>query len=147
MTDIRLAWDNDAFAGDALVDAFDLAADDTLATAVLISLFTDRRVSREELPDGETSQRGWWGDSLTEDDRIGSRLWLLGRGKQTVEVQARAEDYCREALAWLVEDAVVERVEVAASWTRRGWLDVTVSVTLPDGAAADYQFEDVLRAA
>jgi phage gp46-like protein len=34
--------------------------------AIAISLFTDARVTDEELPEGETSKKGWWADALDD---------------------------------------------------------------------------------
>jgi phage gp46-like protein len=107
-----------------------LAQDDGLATAVLLSLFLDRRAGPDDpLPDG-TDRRGWLGDALAEDaDRIGSRLWLLSREKQVEETRRRAEEYAEEALAWLVEDGLAESVAVSAAWAGIGWLDLRVTIT------------------
>lgn len=90
----------------------DLVTSSSLQEAVIISLFTDRRVAKEDLPEGETSRRGWWGD-FGGEDRTGSRLWLLDRTKLTTETLALAREYCEEALAWLITDGLAERVDVA----------------------------------
>lgn len=130
MTDALLAWDGAAYAGDLVIDAAagDLAADgDGLRTAVLVSLFTDRRVEAGELPDGETRRRGWWGDTLAANDEIGSRLWLLARAKRTPDTLRRAEGFAREALGWLVEDGAAEEVDVRAE-DREGRLLLHVDV-------------------
>lgn len=105
---------------------FDLVLDDNhlregnvLESAVILSLFLDARAGEgDELPYGVGSRRGYWADSLEgiEGDRSGSKLWLLSREKQTSRTLSRARDYARQALAWLVEDGVAARVEVAASW-------------------------------
>lgn len=116
--DIALVWSNAAGAADAGIVANDLARDDGLQTAVLLSLFTDRAAEEGDvLPDEETDRRGWWGDEFADDagDRIGSRLWLLARSKRTDDVLARAEEYARESLQWLIDDKVAERIEVTAS--------------------------------
>ena len=46
-----------------------LQLETTLTTAVLWSLFTDARVSEEELPEGWTDRRGWVGDDLEPDNQ------------------------------------------------------------------------------
>lgn len=89
-----------------------LAEDNSLTTAVLISLFSDARV------DG---QRGWWGDSYQDKtqaprDLAGSRLWLLERAKQTPQTLKDAQIYAEEALSWLLEDGLASRVDVVSSW-------------------------------
>ena len=48
MTDLQISWDNSAGRGDICVVDADLQADDTLETAIILSLFTDARVREEE---------------------------------------------------------------------------------------------------
>ena len=103
----------------------DLAPDDGLETAVILSLFTDRRARPDDpLPDG-SDRRGWWADAYPRasaragQDPIGSRLWLLEREKDTREVVNRARDYAEEALQWLVDDGIAERIEVMAGWVEQ----------------------------
>ncbi len=82
--DIALHW-NTLHASIVLNDADDdFETDAGLETAVIISLFTDRRAGEnDELPATETDRRGWWGNTLQDaDDEIGSKLWLLCREKQ-----------------------------------------------------------------
>ena len=92
-----------------------LALDDGLTTAVLCSLFTDRRAAPDDLRPGDAPERrGWALDLFNPDDRWGSKLWLLAREKATGETLARARAYAEEALAWLIEDGLAARVEVLA---------------------------------
>lgn len=136
MTDLALVWDATAYAGDLRVDGADLGAEGGIRTAVLLSLLSDRRAESGDLPAGATDRRGWWGDTLAavDGDRIGSRLWLLGREARRPGVVRRAEEYAREALAWLLDDGVAERVDVAAE-DAAGVLLITVVVSLADGSS------------
>ncbi|SMF77472.1 Mu-like prophage protein gp46 [Tistlia consotensis] len=135
---IALAWDGSTLSGDLQLGPFGLAGDDSLVTAVLVSLFTDRRALTDDpLPAGAGSdRRGWAGDALSQvaGDRIGSRLWLLKREKQTEETRRRAEDYVREALAWLAEEGLAAGVVVSLEWQGIGLLAGTVEIRLPSGA-------------
>ncbi len=147
MTDLATLFDTRQFVGDLALDDRLLRDDDSIETAVVISLFTDRRAEPDdELPAGETDRRGWWGDALAqnEGDRIGSRLWLLKREKQTTETLNRAREYAREALAWLIEDGVASRVEVAAEWVRTGLLGMTIEIALNEGTEFRQRFETAL---
>lgn len=139
---LSMIWKPGEMGGDLEVFAGGLVDDDTLRTAVLISLFTDRRASAEDdLPDGAGGdRRGWIGDALAtaEGDRIGSRLWLLKRRKQTEETRLLAEDYCREALQWLVEDGVASAIAVEAAWIRSGVLACQVVVSMPAGNSSSF---------
>ncbi|EOW1941973.1 phage GP46 family protein, partial [Yersinia enterocolitica] len=72
---------------------------DNLTRAVIISLFTWRRAD----PDDDSEQpMGWWGDSYPtiQNDRIGSRLYLLQRTTLTHNTVELARGYLEQALAW-----------------------------------------------
>lgn len=119
----------------------DLAKGLDLQTAVLLSLFTDRRASDDDiLPDGQAVQsigarRGWWGDTFAgvQNDQIGSRLWLLKREKQTNATLNRARQYAQEALNWLVDDGIASRVTVDVAWFRFEGLAIYASIARPTG--------------
>jgi phage gp46-like protein len=127
---------------DLRITGHDLATDDGLRTSVLLSLFTDCRVNEEEVPVGELSQRGWWGDlfSDVDGDQLGSRLWLLNREKRTIETLNRAEDYARESLAWLVEDGVAETLDTQASYDENGNMILGITLTKPNNKGV-FRFE------
>jgi phage gp46-like protein len=121
----------------------DLELSDGLESAVLLALFTDRRAEASDtLPDSETDRRGWWGDAepVVEGDRIGSRLWLLAREKETQAVVTRAEEYAREALQWLVDDLVAEKVEVTAEVPAPGVLGLAVAIHRPQLDPVEFRF-------
>jgi len=131
--------------GGALVlSGFDLERDDGLETAVIISLFTDRRASNEQIPVElpQDDLRGYWGDiaNATPSDQTGSLLWLLAREKQRPQILGRAQQYCREALAWMVEDLVATRVEVTAQFVAQGWMLILVDIFRPTGTPVRYRF-------
>ena len=140
--DILLAFG--ALGMDLQLAGGDLMADDSLLTAVVISLFTNRLAEPgDELPAGETDRQGWWADTTLPalktgggKDRIGSRLWLLRREKQLPSVLARAKEYAEESLAWLVSEGHVLAVSVAATNPARGVLLITVSLTRRQGDLA-----------
>lgn len=128
------------------IDTKDLAQENGLRTAIIVSLFTDKRVKKEEVGQ-EQSQRGWWGDALNEvtSDQIGSKLWLLEREKQTPLTLIKAEEYAREALAWLIEDQVAIKVDVTASYPGIGKMLIVVEVTRPNGEKLNYTFDSAWK--
>lgn len=86
-----------------------LAADKTLATSALIAFQSDRRVQEDdELPnemgalpgqvDALRARRGWVGDVLLDGTRLGSRFWLLSRGKYDELERRLGAAYAEEAL-------------------------------------------------
>lgn len=116
--EIKITWDTDLAEGDFLFTDNDLDEEKGLTTSVIISLFTDARANDDDiLPDPQsTDRRGWWGDTYPEidNDKTGSRLWLLEREKTTEETLTRAKQYADEALAWMLEDSVVSKINVTA---------------------------------
>lgn len=93
---------------DCGMEAGDLVAENTLRTAVILSLFLDRRADDDDvLPNGSNDRRGWWADTvapmteygigggLASGDRIGSRLWLLSREKQLARRAGQGTTLCR----------------------------------------------------
>lgn len=144
MTDIALIWQTDG--ADIAVGNADILLDDSLSTAVIISLFTDRRaLDSDELPAGpNTDKRGWWGDAF-QSRPMGSRLWLLSREKQMTSVLIRAKTYADEALAWLIDERHVKQVQVTATAPRQGMLHLAVTLTLPNGSTVPLSFNTTLN--
>lgn len=143
MSDIKTIFIDWAHGTDYQPDGLGLQIDEGLETAVIISLFTDRRALDDDLlPDHHQDKRGWWGDSFAElnQDLIGSRLWLLGREKQLATVLVRAKEYAEESLKWLIDDQVAEQVTVVASNPREGVLALLVKIYRPEHPVAQYQF-------
>ncbi len=142
MPDITTVWVSPEGRGDWAMSGPDLLAGDDLATAVYISLFTDRQADPDDvIPDG-LDRRGWWGDDA--GDRIGSKLWLLARAKATSETLARAKGYIDQALAWMTADQVAQSVAVAVSWLAGApvtTLAAEIVVTRPGGAALNLRFD------
>jgi phage gp46-like protein len=88
-----------------------------ILTAVVICLFTDRRVEAIQLRDGDVN-RGWPGDSFDlrdGDDVLGSRLWLLRRRALDDAAIRDAEDFAREALQPLVDQGLFVRFDVTVT--------------------------------
>lgn len=65
---------------------------DPLTRSVVISLFTWRRA---EPDDNADVPMGWWGDTwpAVQNDRYGSRLWLLQRSKLTNQLVQTVRGY------------------------------------------------------
>jgi phage gp46-like protein len=101
-----------------------------LHAAILQSFFTDRRAEPSEVAEPEAfgALRGWVGDLVApvEGDKIGSKLWLLARRKQTERTRRDGETYARDALQWMIDDGWASKVDVVAAWQRRGVLGVRV---------------------
>jgi len=131
----------DGYNADLVIENGDLKDDSGLETAVLISLFTDKRATLEELPTGEQSQKGWWADQIStpSDDQIGSLLWTLDRSKINESTVVAVEDLAKKALQWMIEDGLAKSVEVSAEISDSQRVNFAVAITRPDGK--DVTFE------
>lgn len=150
--DAALAFDSVALESDLAIVAGDLAPERDLSTAILLSLFTDRRAPPSLDLAGERDRRGFWGDAYAEKDgdAFGSLLWTLAREKSLAIVTERAKRYCEEALAWMIADGIAERVNVtverlpiAAAQTVRPVLAIAVEVVKPPDRLLAFRFRYV----
>lgn len=141
-------WSNDTHSGDwALADPDErlnrggLRSKVVLGTAVVLALFTDRRV-----PDDHPLRSlagpdpmGWWGDGVDVrsdlgETELGSLLWLLRRAPLTEEIVRWAKAMAEEALAPLVAQRACVRIEVETARDElRGLLSLTVRLFGRDG--------------
>jgi len=153
MPDAALAFDADAWLGDLMLAPDGVATGHNLRSAIIWSVLTDGRARVDDvLPDhswiggGEGAfgaRRGWWGDSYPDHpgDRIGCRLWVLAREIDRPEIYRKAEEFGREALAWMVQDGVATAVRVVATPLRPGWMDLAITITRPDGRVEEFRHQ------
>jgi phage gp46-like protein len=136
MADFKLIEEN--YAVDLYFNALDFEQENGLRSAVIISLFTDRRAEDDEV-NGE-SLRGWWADTY-ENEKFGSKLWLLDREKQTNENLNRAQEYTDQALQWLIEENVASEIVVGTNYPETGRLNIDITIYKPDGEEINFQFD------
>lgn len=143
MTDFRTAYRPDIGRADLAYSNGAIEIDDGLETAVIISIFTDRRARPDDVVPGDPSdRRGWWGDAYpaVTGDRIGSRLWLLAREKQLPSVVVRAREYVRESLQWMIDDGIAETIDIYAEITSPGTLGILVTIYRPLKGAVEFRY-------
>ncbi len=135
MSDLKLAWDNEAGEADLVLEGPELAIEQGFDTAIQISLFTDARASTDDmLPGGPgADRRGFWADSVapvTPGDITGSKLWLLERAKRTPETLRAIERHAADALQWLVGDGHADAVACSAEGFGDSGIALGVTVTV-----------------
>ncbi len=136
-------FDVGASCPDLVIENGDLKPDNGLETAALISLFSDKRVTFEELPVGESDQRGWWADLVSSpaDDQIGSKLWKLARiGKVLETTVVEMESILQDAFDWMLEDGLAASVVVDADIVGLNEIRGTVQIFKPDGEDIPLKF-------
>lgn len=141
MSDITTLWDNTLSQGDLAMAGADLLSGFDLMSALLISIYSDRLANADdEIPDGSTDRRGWWGDLFDPTHLIGSRLWLLSRAKLTPAVALQAQGYLAECLQWLIDDGVVAGFVITTEIKAPNQLNATIQAyrSLAGKAAKNY---------
>ncbi|MDR6350827.1 phage GP46 family protein [Pantoea sp. SORGH_AS_0659] len=115
---------------------------DPLTRAVVISLFTWRKAGKDDVPE---EVNGWWGDTFptVQNDRIGSRLYLLKRSKLTNQTPLKAREYIAEALQWLTADGVAARVDVTAQRLGINSMSASTVIRKQDGTTLTLSFDDL----
>jgi phage gp46-like protein len=152
--DVKIIWDEDLNEGDIFFAGGDLTREEGLQTAVMMSLYSDRRADNDDiLPDpNNMDKRGWWGDQISEyeNDKIGSKLWLLERAKATENNLSLARIYMEECLDWMLEDEVVQDIEVETESQKRqdGTATLAAKITIyqSDGQVIALKFDDLWQA-
>lgn len=91
----------------------DLASTNSFETALLMSLFGEKRASISEMPIAQ-NRRGWLGNTFgdIEGFEMGSKLWLLDQARLTQDTLNLAITYAKDGMRWLVDFEHLERVRV-----------------------------------
>lgn len=92
----------------------DIETADQLDTALLMSLFCERRAAPNEMPVPEL-RRGWIGNEATPGVEIGSKLWLYEQARVTRTILNGIEAAARDAMRWLLEDGLALGVQTAVT--------------------------------
>lgn len=130
-----------------------LRAKGALHTAIVLALFTDKRIP-EQHPlrkyVASDDPRGWWGDDVdvrsdAGEAELGSLLWVFERAVLTEQVRLEAIAAAQEALHCLIEQGAAARIDVqadmAAAFNR---LDMTVQIYGSDSQMSFVaKFEDI----
>lgn len=129
---------------DEVQNAGGLRAKAAIETAVVLALFTDKRIEPDHplffLADGD--RRGYFGDGIDvradlNETALGSHLWLLERAPLTIRGLSAArwaEQFANEALATLIAQGVCVRIDVAATANElQSRLELTVALYGRDG--------------
>ncbi|MDX2308089.1 MAG: phage GP46 family protein [Hyphomicrobium sp.] len=127
----------------------DLALEEGLASALFVSLFSDRRAREDEVAD-PMRRRGWIGNLVAEvpGDNHGSGFWLYEQRRLTGEVASGVRLEAEIALEWMVDARLIRTAtaEVLADPARRR-ITLSVEVTEPDGGTSSraYELADATR--
>lgn len=105
----------------------DLAIDDSFNTAIMMSLFVDKRADSSEVPVPE-SRRGWWGNLMSDipNDEDGSKVWLFYQSRMTLNDMNKLNDEVKDCLQWFIDDGYLNNLQSSVTY---GDNTATVKVT------------------
>jgi len=119
------------------IDKGDLVDDNQLHSAVIIQLFTNKRIADDniiDLPLDTNKKQGWWGDYFS-DFEIGSLLWTLYRQYLTDEIILDAERHVRDALQPLIDQGAAASSDVKITVDKaRGYMIIEPLLLAQDGS-------------
>ncbi len=106
-------------------DSGDFLTTNTLETAFITSLFTNRRATPTEIPSAYL-RGGWWGNLFMPTPQ-GSVLWLAQQAVSNAATLASVISYVQDALQWMIDQEFADSINVTGS-NNRGDIDITISV-------------------
>ncbi|MCK5127650.1 MAG: phage GP46 family protein [candidate division Zixibacteria bacterium] len=125
-TDVSLT-DEKGYYDFSWTESGDISTEQSLDTAILMSIFNEVRASSAEVPESN-ARRGWLGNQSTPGFEQGSKQWLFGQERLTGSVLAELGPVVRNGLQWLIDDGIAVSVEVGNARIING--AVTIEVLL-----------------
>lgn len=108
---------------------YDISFDETgdylmtegLDTAIIMSLFCEKRAAASDVPRPEL-QRGWWGNLFNDVQNYqqGSLLWLLYQAKKIPDTLNRARTYGQDGMSWFIDDGFADKIEFTSEYSLDG---------------------------
>jgi phage gp46-like protein len=106
----------------------DLTLTSGFETALVMSLFCEKRATVAEVPRLEL-RRGWWGNTVSDysNYEIGSKLWLLDQSRNDPTALNLAKTYSADGLSWLLTDKYCTKIEVESNYVINN-LEITITL-------------------
>lgn len=128
---------------DLIIEDGDFKPTEGLETALLVSLFSDRRAYADEVPD-PLKRRGTIIDLVPEEpgDKYGSGLWFYEQSRLSTEVRNGVRNEAEMSLQWTVADRLATFVQAEATREPANrLLNLNISLTALDGGLSSYVFK------
>jgi len=113
-----------------IADNGDILQADFVDTAILVSIYENKRATVSEVAIPE-NREGWIGNESTPGFERGSRIWLYEQAKLTTDTINAIESAANESLAWLVGDGLAVSVNSDVR-PKKGKVILTVILERPN---------------
>ena len=139
-TDVRLNKDKGYY--DINFNASgDIETDQTLDTAIIMSIFEEARASANEVP-ASNKRRGWLGNETTPAFEQGSKSWEFEQERVTGSILAELGVVINNSLQKLVDEGIAVSVKTNTPFLRNGIVVVSVDIGR-DGSQIERKFFDL----
>lgn len=140
MLDIKLAQQPD-LNYDIEFENGDFIIDDSLETALIVSILSDRRADNSQVSQREF-RRGWIGDLVTTlpGFKLGSHIWLSEQARITQETLTTIQDSAEKSLDWMLSAGLIIEVKAKASITTKSSILLLITVTSPNESISAIAF-------
>jgi len=107
----------------------DIETTRNLDTAVLLSIFCERRADSSEVPIAKY-RRGWIGNILMFDslDEMGSKLWLLYQARATQNNLNRAKKFITDALEWMTKTGKIRNAIINVNYLANNAMNINIKL-------------------
>jgi phage gp46-like protein len=102
----------------------DIVTKDFFDTAILMSLFCERRAGPSEVPESHR-RRGWIGNESTPGFEIGSKVWLYEQERVTRSIFNLLSQEAFNAFEWFIDDGFVISIKTNVG-LNNGSVELTV---------------------
>lgn len=127
--DILMEKDNGFY--DLAFDNGDLKSTQGFTSALLMSIFCERRATPSEVAPPE-KRRGWWGNAFLgfTDFEIGSKLWLLSQARADQVTLNNSITFATNALDWLIDDKYIDKINITAEYNEQNILLLAIQLLI-----------------
>lgn len=118
----------------------DILTEDFFDTAIIVSVFTDRRANESEVRESHM-RRGWIGNEDTPGIEYGSKVWLYEQARITRSTMNDIAGVVKDALQWFVDDAYAVAVQNPVVTLVSGGLRLEVKLERPNSKVVKRYFD------
>ena len=113
--------------------------EDGFDTALNLSMLTYGRAPASRVVKPE-NRRGWLGNTVSPviGRNIGSLMWLLNQRRLRQATLNEAISFSREALNWIVEDGLAQKIEVTGTIIPQTGIQLAITITALNGETETY---------
>lgn len=120
-------------------DDGDIATFDAFDTAIIVSLFTDKRALESQVLENSL-RRGWIGSEFTPGFEMGSQLWIFSQSRLTRDAINAMISIANQALKWMISDNLAISTSADVNLVN-GRVLLQIVITRPDSKVEKRLFD------